>query len=279
MNLLGKPVADAIFEKQKPKIKEMLAGGVVPKIAVIRTMNDEPSVRYFNSIKKKFEKYGCECYAITKELQNTYDLKEELRRCNEDDSIHGVLVQRPLPKTVNVVDTLGVLSPQKDIEGLTPYNLAKLFTNKEFFTPCTAEAVIELLEYYGVEMESRRVVILGRSISVGKPLTLMFLNRNATVTVCHSRTKDISSITKEADILVSSVGVARFVKDYMVKKGSVIIDVGMNSKNGKLVGDVDYEEVKDIVSMITPVPGGVGPVTVAVLLKNLVKAVEMNIHD
>ncbi len=278
MKLRGKPLADMIFEKQIPIIRALSKRGIVPKIAVIRAMNDEPSIRYFESIKRKFERYGCECFAIYKNLESTADLKEELEKLNEDESIHGVLIQRPLPKTVDIIEAIRVLSPYKDIEGLTPYNLARLLVNEELFIPCTAEAVIRLLEYYDVRLESRRVVVLGRSISVGKPLSLMFLNRNATVTICHSRTEDITSISREADILVSSVGIARFVDASMVKKGGVVVDVGMNSENGKLVGDVNYEEVKDIASKITPVPGGVGPVTVAILFENLIKAAEMRDH-
>lgn len=237
-------------------------------------VGDDPASRIYVSAKTR------ECREVGIEtrdffLPETTPEKELLMlidSLNRDEEVDGILVQLPLPRHIDEFRVISSISPLKDVDCFTPENFGKLVMGRPVVEPCTAKGIIRLLEYYGVEVEGKRAVVVGRSNIVGKPVSALLLNRNATVTICHSKTRNLSEITKEADILVVAVGKPLFVKRGMVKEGSVVIDVGINRLNidgkSKIVGDVDFEGVKDICSYITPVPGGVGPMTRAMLLEN-----------
>ncbi len=266
----GKRVADQILENIK---REVEGFKIKPCLAVIIVGNDEAS-RLYVGIKQKacdktrivFKKYPFQESVGEKELVLL------IERLNKDKSIHGILVQLPLPNKIDQGRILSAISPEKDVDGLHPLNLGRLVMNQETFVPCTPKGVIRLFDEYGVDLKGKDVVIINRSLIVGKPLALLMIRRDATVTVCHTKTKDIQNKTKRADIIVTAVGRVDFIKKDMVKKGSVVIDVGISKKNGKVVGDVDFENVKKVVSYITPVPGGVGPMTVAMLMENVLEA-------
>jgi methylenetetrahydrofolate dehydrogenase (NADP+)/methenyltetrahydrofolate cyclohydrolase len=191
-----------------------------------------------------------------------------IKQLNDSEDIHGILVQLPLPSHIREHVVLEAISPDKDVDGFHPYNVGKLMVGKGSLLPCTPAGIIELLERSEVKIEGKKAVILGRSNIVGKPLAIMLLQKNATVTICHSKTKNLPDITKRADILVAAIGSPEFVKEDMVKEGAVVIDVGINRVEKKLVGDVDFEKVSQKASQITPVPGGIGPMTIALLMKN-----------
>ena len=201
------------------------------------------------------------------------ELLATIERLNNDDNVHGILVQLPLPKHINEEVVINSIAPNKDVDAFHPENVGRIVTGKYTFLPCTPAGVMELLHYYNVDVAGKECVIIGRSNIVGKPMMLLLLSENGTVTVCHSRTKNLAEVTKRADILVVAIGRANFVTADMVKEGAVVIDVGINRlENGKLAGDVDFEKVSEIASKITPVPGGVGPMTITMLLKNTLAA-------
>ena len=191
---------------------------------------------------------------------------------NRDDNVHGILVQLPLPSQIDSEKVLRAILPEKDVDGFHPTNMGQLVIGSSLLVPCTPLGVITLLDRYGIGIEGKHAVVLGRSNIVGKPVSLLLLARNATVTICHSRTRDLESVTRQADILIAAVGRANFVTGDMVKDGAVVIDVGINRVDGKLVGDVDFDAVEKKASFITPVPGGVGPMTIAMLMENTMKA-------
>ena len=201
------------------------------------------------------------------------ELLELIEKLNNDETIHGILVQSPLPKGLDANEAFRAISPKKDVDGFNPINVGKLSLNQDCFVSCTPYGIIKMLEAYNIEIDGLHAVIIGRSNIVGKPLAQCLLNKNATVTICHSRTKNLKEITKQADILIAAIGKAKFVTEDMVKDGATVIDVGINRMDdGKLLGDTDFENIKDKVSYITPVPGGVGPMTIAMLMHNVVKA-------
>lgn len=237
-------------------------------------VGDDPASRIYISMKKK----ACEKIGIYYE-EHTFpgDVKEEgvirlIQRLNRDEKIHGILVQLPLPSHLDEPSVLCSITPQKDVDGFHPANMGRLLAGDESTPPCTPSGVIALLEKTGIEIAGKHAVVVGRSNIVGKPAAIMLLNRDATVTVCHSKTKDLERYTRQADILVVAVGHAKFITEKMVKDGAVVIDVGINRVGGKLYGDVDFERVKKKASAITPVPGGVGPMTVTMLIKNTITA-------
>lgn len=242
-----------------------------PCLAVIIVGEDPASKIYVNLKKKKALELGINSIVIEMPSNITpAQLLDKIDELNKDEKVNGILVQLPLPKHINKDLVLEKICPTKDVDCFHPYNIGKIATgNKPYVYPCTPKGIIRLLEYYDIKLEGKNVVIVGRSNIVGRPLSQMMLNENATVTVCHSRTKNLSEITKQADILVSAAGKSGLIKKDMVKEGAIVVDVGMNrNENGKLCGDVDFEEVETIASYITPVPGGVGPMTICSLMVN-----------
>ncbi len=261
--LTGKEVAQRIYNRLNPK---------PIKVALVITTNDVSALSYLNSKLKKFKEFQIEAEVIKLSSNVSEDeFLNEIEKLNLREDIKGIFVEMPLPKWIEPVNVFSRISSNKDVEGLNPENLGKILYNQEFIVPSTAKAVVELLDYYNVNLEGRNVVVIGRSLIVGKPLSLMLLNRNATITVCHSKTYNLKDISKRADILVCAIGKANYINRDYIKEGAIVIDVGTNYINGKLFGDVDFEDVKDIVSAITPVPGGIGPITTAITIENCLK--------
>ena len=272
----------AISAEIRAELKEQTArfceeNGYAPGLAVI-IVGDDPASRVYVRNKKR----GCEEIGFHSEVYElSADTTQEalcalVDRLNADPAIHGILVQLPLPAHLDESEVLLRISPTKDVDAFHPYNVGKIMIGDYDFLPCTPAGVMELIRRSGIEPAGKRCVVIGRSNIVGKPMAMLLLHANGTVTVCHSRTKDLAAITREADILVVAIGRADFVGADMVKPGAVVIDVGMNRReDGKLTGDVDYAAVEPIASAITPVPGGVGPMTITMLLKNTLTAARM----
>lgn len=266
----------AVSAKIKEQVEAVLKNwnGAVPKLAIVRVGENPDDMSYERGALKKMESFGLRAgvYAFPYDI-NDRDFKEEFSKINEDDDVSGILLLRPLPKHINEKDIEKMIKPEKDLDGISPENIAKVFSGDSTgFAPCTAEAVIEMLKANNIPIAGKRVVIVGRSMVVGKPLSMLMLKENATVTVCHTKTVSIKEICKNAEILVAAAGRARMIdKDY-VGKDAVVIDVGINvDENGMLCGDVDFENIEECASMATPVPGGIGAVTTAVLAKHLVQ--------
>ena len=248
--------------------------GIQPHLVVIIVGNDAASMTYVKNKKKACEDVGFKSTVIElPEETPEVDLLEQIKKLNEDLTVHGILVQLPLPKHIDEQKVIDTISVKKDVDGFHPYQVGALVSGLPCLKPCTPSGVIELLKAYNIDMAGRHAVIVGRSHIVGKPLIQLLLDENATVTVCHSRTQNLAEFTKSADILIVAIGRAHFITADMVKEGAVVIDVGINRlETGKLVGDVLYDEVFEKASYITPVPGGVGPMTITMLLKNTLKA-------
>lgn len=274
----GKALAQTIRGNLKVEVEDLKKEGIKPKLAVIMVGEDKASQIYVKNKSKACEEIGIEYEEYFLKTETTMDeLLELIRKLNNDDNIHGILLQSPLPKHLDIDAAFREISPDKDVDGFNPVNVGKLCLNQDGFVSCTPYGVVKMLEEYNIPTEGANTVIIGRSNIVGKPLVQCMLNKNATVTVCHSKTKDIEKITQKADIIIAALGKPNFVKSDMVKEGSVIIDVGINRlDSGKIVGDIDYENVAPKASYITPVPGGVGPMTVAMLMSNVVKAAKKN---
>ena len=271
----GKKIAQEIQEELSLKVKELKGKGITPGLAVIRVGEDPSSLIYVRNKKRKAEEVGIHFEEHTlKENTSQDELIELIARLNSDSRIEGIVLQLPLPDHLDEKRILEKISPDKDVDGFHPLNMGRLLKGEPSFIPATPRGIVELLDRYKIPLEGKRAVVVGRSDIVGKPLAFLLLARNATVTICHSKTKDLSLITREGDILVASLGKPGFIKEKMVKEGSVIIDVGINRAGNKIVGDVDFEKVKEKVSYITPVPGGVGPMTIIILLKNVLEAAE-----
>ena len=257
---------------------ESLVGrtGVRPGLAVVLVGDDPASAIYVRNKKKACDAAGLYVDDHTLPATTTQaELLGLIDRLNADPKIHGILVQLPLPSQIDSQTVLDAVSPEKDADGFHPYNIGRLVTGDPLFVPCTPKGVIRMIESTGEAIEGKRAVVLGRSNIVGKPVAMLLLHRHATVTICHSRTKDLPGLCREADILVAAIGKAQFVKADMVKPGAVVIDVGINRlDDGRLVGDVDFEPVKERAGWLSPVPGGVGPMTIAMLLANTVEAAE-----
>lgn len=247
--------------------------GKAPGIAVILAGDDVASSVYVNSK----EKAAIECgfYSVVERISadvtTSYVLKL-VEKYNNDEKIHGILVQLPLPSSCDEKTILRAIRPEKDVDGFHPYNVGLLNIGEDCLMPCTPFGVMNMLADYGIEISGKNAVVVGRSNIVGKPIAAMLLKANATVTVCHSKTKDLSGVCAKADILITAIGKAKFIKKEYVKDGAVVVDVGINRVDGKLCGDVDFEDVKDKCSYITPVPGGVGPMTITTLMQNTLKA-------
>lgn len=272
----GKKVANEIYLELKKEVSRMELAHIHPKLAVILVGKDPASISYVSQKQKACAITGIAWQQFDYETDvTTEQLIEKIKELNADQTIHGILVQLPLPKQVYAPDVIRAIEPKKDVDGFTAYNLGKMVLGQEFehLAPCSPEGVINLLEYYKIPIEGKNAVVVGHSNIVGKPLSIMLLNRNATVTTCHVFTKDLASHTRNADILFIAVGKPNLITADMVKDGAVVIDIGINRlANGKLVGDIDFENVSKKASYVTPVPGGCGPMTVAALMENTVKA-------
>ena len=276
----GKELAKKIRLELKNEVDELKTKGIEPKLSVIMVGNDKASEVYVRNKSKACNEIGI---AFEEFLMPEETTKEELlcliEKLNQRKDIHGILLQSPIPKHLDIREAFNSIDYRKDVDGFHPINVGKLAIGEESFVSCTPAGVMEMLKEYDIDVQGKRAVVIGRSNIVGKPLSQLLLNANATVTICHSKTQNIAEITKEADILVAALGKPKFVTANMVKKAAVVIDVGINRNDeGKLVGDVDFENVEKIASYITPVPGGVGPMTVAMLMKNVVKAAKNTIN-
>ncbi len=270
----GKKVAKEIraaIGQEVAKLKE--SSGKVPGLATVLVGEDPASAVYVRNKNKICKELGFVSLEHTlPETTGEKDLLALVDELNLNDTVSGILVQLPLPKHIDSIKILEAIAPAKDVDGFHPVSMGRLMMGTAKLAPCTPSGIIEMLDRYGVEIEGRHAVVLGRSNIVGKPVALLLLHRNATVTICHSRTKDLPDITKTADILIAAVGRPNMVTADMVKEGAVVIDVGINRVDGKLVGDVDFAGVEPKASLITPVPGGVGPMTIAMLMANTLKA-------
>lgn len=270
----GKELAKKIRGELKEEVEQLKKDGITPKLAVVMVGEDKASQVYVRNKSRACDEIGIAFEEFL--LPDTTKMEELLvliDSLNDRDDIDGILLQSPIPKHLDINLAFNRISPEKDVDGFNPINVGRLSIGEDSFVSCTPAGVVRMLEEYDIEMEGKHAVILGRSNIVGKPLIQCMLKKNATVTVCHSRTKQIEEITKQADILIAAIGKAKFVKADMVKDGAVVVDVGINrTEEGKLVGDVDFETVEKKVKAITPVPGGVGPMTIAMLMTNLVKA-------
>lgn len=269
----GKRISAEVKEKVKNEVACLKEKGITVGLAVIIVGNDPASKIYVANKKKACEALGIvsEEYIMPASMK-TEELISLIDTLNAEKSINGILCQLPLPSHIDEKLVINSISPEKDVDAFHPQNVGRIMTGDYDFVPCTPAGIMEMLKYEGIKIEGKNCVVIGRSNIVGKPMAMLLLHANGTVTVCHSRTRNIKEICKNADILVSAVGKAGFVTADMVKDGAVVIDVGMNRENGKLCGDVDFEQVKEKASAITPVPGGVGPMTIAMLMRNTLTA-------
>lgn len=272
--LNGKEVAKKTRENLKSKVEELKKKNIFPKLAVIMVGDDGASKIYVRNKSKACEELGIEYEEFLLDENTTQQqLLQLINKLNERKDVHGILLQSPVPKHLDINEAFRTISPEKDVDGFNPVNVGKLVLGQDTFISCTPFGIMKLLEEYNIETEGKNAVVIGRSNIVGKPMLQCLLNKHATVTICHSKTENLKEITKKADILVAAIGKAKFVTKDMVKPGAVVIDVGINrNEQGKVCGDVDFNEVEGIASYITPVPGGVGPMTVAMLMENIVKA-------
>jgi methylenetetrahydrofolate dehydrogenase (NADP+)/methenyltetrahydrofolate cyclohydrolase len=277
----GNKIAQEIrheVRKQALALKEKT--GIVPGLAVVLVGEDNASKVYVARKARACAEAGF----LSREFKLPADTSEAkllsiINELNADKLIHGILVQLPLPKHIHTDKIIAAIDPQKDVDGFHPYNVGGLVSGNPLFVPCTPRGIMELISRSGIELSGKEAVVVGRSNIVGKPMALLLLTQHATVTICHSRTKDLPAVTRRADVLIAAVGKTEMIKANMIKEGAVVIDVGVNRlENGKLAGDVDFDEVAAKASFITPVPGGVGPMTIAMLMKNTLDAARRLIH-
>ena len=270
----GKKVSGGIRNRLAEEVQELKKKtGKTPGLATVLVGDDPASAVYVRNKNKICGELGFQSF----EQKLSADTSEEqllqlVGELNSNKNIHGILVQLPLPDQIDSEKILQAIDPKKDVDGFHPVNVGKLVVGNALLTPCTPTGIIELLDHYDIEISGKHAVIIGRSNIVGKPVSMLLLQRNATITICHSRTQDLEEVTRSADIIVAAVGRANFVTEEMVSEGTVVIDVGINRVDGKLTGDVDFEPVSKKASYITPVPGGVGPMTIALLMENTLKA-------
>ena len=270
----GKKLAKETREKLKIQCDELKTKGINPKLAVIMVGEDSASKVYVKNKSKACDEIGIkfEEYLLGEDTKQD-ELIALIQKLNNDNTIHGILLQSPIPKNLDINEAFRTIAPEKDVDGFNPVNVGKLCLNQETFVSCTPYGIMKMFEAYDINLEGKNVVIIGRSNIVGKPLIQCCLNKNATVTVCHSKTKDLKEHTKNADVVIAAIGKSKFITTDMVKQDAVVIDVGINrGEDGKLTGDVDFENVSKKASYITPVPGGVGPMTIAMLMNNVIKA-------
>ncbi|MEW6088803.1 MAG: bifunctional methylenetetrahydrofolate dehydrogenase/methenyltetrahydrofolate cyclohydrolase FolD [bacterium] len=273
----GKKISGDIQSELKKDIEQLKQKGIIPGLAVV-LVGANPASKVYVSMKQKASN-SLGIYSEEHKLEENISqetLIKLIKKLNNDPKINGILVQLPLPKQIDTNIVLESIVPEKDVDGFHPYNVGKLVAGTPTFVACTPYGVIKLLEYSKVNMEGKEAVVIGRSNIVGKPVAMLLMQENATVTICHSKTKDLPAVSRRADILIAAIGKPKFVTKDFVKKGAVVIDVGVNRlPDGTLCGDVDFDNVKDLTSMITPVPGGVGPMTITMLMHNTVKSVKM----
>ena len=273
----GKKIAKETREKLKIKCDELKAKGINPKFAAIMVGNDNASQIYIRNKSKACEEIGIEFeeYLLSEKIEQK-ELIEKIKELNNRKDIHGILLQSPIPANLDINEAFRTIAPEKDVDGFNPLNIGKLCLNQDTFVSCTPYGIMKLFEAYGIELEGKDVTIVGRSNIVGKPLIQCCLRKNATVTVCHSKTKDLKKHTKDADVVIMAIGKSKFLKADMIKEGAVVIDVGINrDSEGKIAGDADFDNILSKASFITPVPGGVGPMTIAMLMNNIVKAAKL----
>ncbi|HHV52750.1 MAG TPA: bifunctional methylenetetrahydrofolate dehydrogenase/methenyltetrahydrofolate cyclohydrolase FolD [Synergistaceae bacterium] len=271
----GKAVSALVRREVKERAALLASKGVKPGLAVVLVGDDPASQVYVRQKEKACDEVGFASFmrylpASTDERE-LLDLIDGL---NSDPAVHGILIQLPLPKHIDKDRVAEAIRPEKDVDGFHPINVGRLTLGIETMEPCTPKGIVYLLEHYGIDIEGKRAVVVGRSNIVGKPASILLLSRNATVTVCHSRTKDLAGVTRQADILVAATGKPKMINSSMVKGGAVVVDVGITRTQSGLIGDVDFDAVKEVASYITPVPGGIGPMTIAMLLLNALKAAE-----
>ncbi|MCE5141547.1 bifunctional methylenetetrahydrofolate dehydrogenase/methenyltetrahydrofolate cyclohydrolase FolD [Staphylococcus aureus] len=273
----GKQIAKDYRQGLQSQVEALKEKGFTPKLSVILVGNDGASQSYVRSKKKAAKKIGMISEIVhLEETATEEEVLNELNRLNNDDSVSGILVQVPLPKQVSEQKILEAINPDKDVDGFHPINIGKLYIDEQTFVPCTPLGIMEILKHADIDLEGKNAVVIGRSHIVGQPVSKLLLQKNASVTILHSRSKDMASYLKDADVIVSAVGKPGLVTKDVVKEGAVIIDVGNTpDENGKLKGDVDYDAVKEIAGAITPVPGGVGPLTITMVLNNTLLAEKM----
>lgn len=269
----GKIISASVKERVKAEVSALKEKGITVGLAVIIVGEDPASKVYVSNKKKACENLGIisEEYALPESTTNE-ELLALIEELNSKPSINGILCQLPLPSHLDEKLIINSIDPEKDVDAFHPFNVGKIMIGDFYFLPCTPAGVMEMLKYENIEVEGKTCVVIGRSNIVGKPMNMLLLHQNGTVTVCHSKTKNLKEVCRNADILVAAVGRPKFVTEDMVKKGAVVIDVGINRVDGKLCGDVDFDNVKNKVSAITPVPGGVGPMTIAMLMQNTLTA-------
>lgn len=273
--LLGKEVTAALNERIKGDVEKLKAKGVIPMLGIVRVGERPDDLSYERGAVKRCETLGVsyEKFFLPENVSQD-ELMETIRTVNKREDIHGVLIFRPLPGHLDEKEVIRALDPEKDVDGITDGSMVGVFTSTaQGFPPCTPQACMEILDHYGIDCTGKKAVVIGRSLVVGKPAAMMLLKKNATVTICHTRTKDMPSVVKEADIVIVAAGRAGVVDDTYLSPGQIVIDVGINvNEEGKLCGDVDYEKAEPVVEAITPVPGGVGSVTTSVLIGHVVEA-------
>ena len=271
----GKPVADAITAELQKDVEALKAQGITPKLKIVRVGAREDDLAYERGALSRMEKCGiaAEVLELPVDIEQA-DFVKALKAVNDDPAVHGILLFRPLPKQLDMEEIKFVVDAVKDIDCMNPLNAEKIFEgDKTGYPPCTSQACVEILDHYGVELKGKNVAVVGRSMVVGKPLAMLLLDKNATVTICHSRTADLPAVCRQNDVVIAAVGRAEMVKGDFINEGTVVIDVGINvNAEGKLCGDVKFDECVEKASMITPVPAGVGSFTTSVLAKHVVKA-------
>lgn len=274
LELRGKPVVDALNEKFGRDIQQLKQKGIIPKIAIVRVGEREDDLAYERGIIKRFSAVHAAAEVVALPLEcSQKQLEETIISLNKDNSVHGILLFRPLPGQLSEGAVKSIISKEKDVDCMGINNIADVFSgSKNCYPPCTAQAVIELLDYYKIDVTGKKVTIVGRSLVVGKPLSMLLLGRNATVTICHTKTEDLAGECRKADILVACAGSAKMIKESFVNSEQTVIDVGINMYNGKLCGDVDFDAVADKVKAVTPVPGGIGTITTSILLKHTINS-------
>lgn len=275
----GKELAEKMQEEMKTEVQELIATGVTPGLVVLLVGEDPASRTYVKNKELAATRLGLHSEVSRYEATITEEeLLAEIERYNQDEAFHGILVQLPLPNHIDSEKILLAIDPTKDVDGFHPMNLGKLFMGAPEMIPCTPYGIMKMFEAYNIDLEGKNAVIIGRSNIVGKPMAHLLLGANATVTITHSRTKDLPSVARQADILVVAIGRGHFVTKAFVKEGAVVIDVGMNrDANGKLIGDVNYDEVEPLASYITPVPKGVGPMTITMLMAQTIEAAKRKV--
>ena len=272
----GKAVSQKIKMQVKTRVEKLTQQGIVPGLAVVLVGENSASLTYVKNKKKTCEALGMrsDLHQFPETLTEQ-ELLAKIDELNSDPKIHGILVQLPLPQQIDEFKVIMAISPEKDVDGFHPISVGNMVIGKDAFLPCTPHGIMELLAHYGIDPAGKHAVVIGRSNIVGKPIGQLLLQKDATVTYCHSKTKDLANFTAQADILIAAIGRAKFIDQTFIKPGAVIIDVGMNrDENGKLCGDVDFEDVQEKASYVTPVPGGVGPMTIAMLMENTLESAE-----